>query len=60
MGEPPYATADFNSGYSGTTVLIMIIETRYRGHTDDDAYDWARERLTEILSLLGEPAGDPA
>ncbi|MCR6712845.1 MAG: aminoglycoside phosphotransferase family protein [Demequina sp.] len=46
--------------YTLYLVLIMIIETRYRGHTDDDAYDWARERLTEILSLLGEPAGDPA
>jgi aminoglycoside phosphotransferase (APT) family kinase protein len=34
-------------------VLIMIIETVYRGHTDTKQYDWARERLTEIIASLG-------
>jgi aminoglycoside phosphotransferase (APT) family kinase protein len=34
-------------------VLIMIIETVYRGHTDTQQYDWARERLTETMVLFG-------
>lgn len=34
-------------------VLIMIIETVYRGHTDTQQYDWARERLTETMALFG-------
>jgi len=33
--------------------LIMVIETVYRGHTDTRQYDWAREQLTEIMTLLG-------
>jgi aminoglycoside phosphotransferase (APT) family kinase protein len=35
-------------------ILIMIIETEYRGHTDTKQYDWARERLHEAMALLGE------
>jgi aminoglycoside phosphotransferase (APT) family kinase protein len=34
-------------------VLIMIIETVYRGHTDTGQYDWAREQLTETMARLG-------
>ena len=34
-------------------VLIMIIETVYRGHTDTQQYDWARDRLTETMALFG-------
>jgi aminoglycoside phosphotransferase (APT) family kinase protein len=34
-------------------ILIMIIETVYRGHTDTQQYDWARERLTEAMALFG-------
>jgi aminoglycoside phosphotransferase (APT) family kinase protein len=34
-------------------ILIMIIETEYRGHTDTQQYDWARERLTEAMALFG-------
>ena len=34
-------------------ILIMIIETVYRGHTDTRQYDWARERLTEAMGLFG-------
>jgi aminoglycoside phosphotransferase (APT) family kinase protein len=34
-------------------VLIMVIETAYRGHADTTSYVWARERLTEIMALLG-------
>ncbi|WP_328865860.1 phosphotransferase family protein [Streptomyces sp. NBC_00304] len=34
-------------------VLIMVIETVYRGHTDSNQYDWARPRLDEAMALLG-------
>jgi aminoglycoside phosphotransferase (APT) family kinase protein len=36
--------------YTLYLVLIMIIETEYRGHTDPAAYDWARERLRELMA----------
>ncbi|MET0496016.1 MAG: aminoglycoside phosphotransferase family protein [Actinoplanes sp.] len=39
--------------YTLHLVLIMIIETVYRGHTDTQQYDWARERLTEMMGLFG-------
>jgi aminoglycoside phosphotransferase (APT) family kinase protein len=39
--------------YSLHLCLIMVIETVYRGHTDSGQYDWARERLTEVMTLLG-------
>jgi aminoglycoside phosphotransferase (APT) family kinase protein len=32
--------------------LILVIETVYRGHTDTRQYHWARERLTESMTLL--------
>ncbi|WP_406349929.1 phosphotransferase family protein [Streptomyces sp. NBC_00658] len=34
-------------------MLIMVIETVYRGHTDTAQYEWAREQLTEVMGLLG-------
>ena len=34
-------------------IMIMIIETNYRGHTDTKQYDWARERMQELLALFG-------
>lgn len=34
-------------------VLIMIIETVYRGHTHRREYDWARGQLTDVMALLG-------
>ncbi|MEV5683483.1 MULTISPECIES: phosphotransferase family protein [unclassified Streptomyces] len=34
-------------------VLVMAIETVYRGHTDTEQYDWARLRIDEAMSLLG-------
>lgn len=34
-------------------LLIMVIETVYRGHTDTSQYDWARERLSEVMALFG-------
>jgi aminoglycoside phosphotransferase (APT) family kinase protein len=39
--------------YTMYLIAIMIIETRYRGHTDDDQYDWARARLDEFMALFG-------
>lgn len=36
-------------------MLIMVIETVYRGHTDTDQYDWARPQLDEIMRLLARP-----
>ena len=37
--------------------LIMVVETVYRGHADTRQYDWAREQLTAIMTLLGQRAG---
>ncbi|MFI6874615.1 phosphotransferase family protein [Streptomyces sp. NPDC050400] len=34
-------------------MLIMVIETVYRGHTDTKQYDWARPHLDEAMALLG-------
>lgn len=34
-------------------LLVMVIETVYRGHTDTTQYDLARDRLTEVMALLG-------
>jgi aminoglycoside phosphotransferase (APT) family kinase protein len=34
-------------------LLIMVIETVYRGLTDTAQYDIARKRLTEVMALLG-------
>jgi aminoglycoside phosphotransferase (APT) family kinase protein len=38
--------------YSLYLVLVMVIETVYRGYTDAARYDWARRRLTEVMALL--------
>ncbi|MGC4175155.1 phosphotransferase family protein [Demequina sp.] len=40
--------------YTLYLVLIMVIETRYRGHEDDKQYDWARERLDELMAIYGK------
>lgn len=42
--------------YTLYLVLIMVIETNYRGHEDTTQYDWARERVSETMGLLGQPA----
>lgn len=34
-------------------MLIMVIETVYRGHTDTRQYDWARPNLAEAMAVLG-------
>lgn len=42
--------------YTLYLILIMIIETNYRGHTDTTQYDWARDRLREVMALFGRGA----
>jgi aminoglycoside phosphotransferase (APT) family kinase protein len=37
-------------------MLIMVIETVYRGHTDARQYNWARGQLADVLALLGRPS----
>lgn len=37
-------------------MLIMVIETVYRGHTNPWEYDWARGHLTDVMALLGRPS----
>ena len=39
--------------YTLHLVLIMVIETVYRGHADTAQYDWAREQLTGTMALFG-------
>ena len=39
--------------YNVHLLLIMIIETNYRGHTDMSQYDTARIRLTSVLENFG-------
>lgn len=65
FGEPAaflrgYGIAEFTEAeqvrrklYCLYLVLIMVIETVYRGHADTVQYDWARVRLTETMALLG-------
>jgi aminoglycoside phosphotransferase (APT) family kinase protein len=36
--------------YTLYLVIVMIVETRYRGHTDPGQYDWARERMAELVA----------
>jgi len=54
-----YGHGEFTAGqrqrrrlYTLYLVLIMIIETDYRGHTDTNQYDWARKRLAEVMALF--------
>jgi aminoglycoside phosphotransferase (APT) family kinase protein len=35
-------------------ILIMIIETDFRGHTDTVQYDWARDRMVEVMAMFGQ------
>ena len=35
-------------------MLVMVIETVYRAHTDTAQYDWARPQLDEIMDLLAQ------
>ncbi len=42
--------------YSLHLVLVMVIETVYRGHADTKQYDWARHQLNAVMDLLGQRA----
>jgi len=39
--------------YTLHLLLIMVIETVYRGHTDSTQYDWCREQLGACMALFG-------
>ena len=39
--------------YTLHLVLVMIIETSYRGHEDPGQYDMARAALVQVMALLG-------
>ncbi|RRS01341.1 phosphotransferase family protein [Glycomyces terrestris] len=39
--------------YNLYLLLIMVIETDYRGHTEPTQYDWARARLADLMALFG-------
>ena len=41
--------------YTLHLVVIMAIETVYRGHTTPTQYDWARVQIDTMMSLLTEP-----
>ncbi|MER7810977.1 aminoglycoside phosphotransferase family protein [Streptomyces sp900116325] len=39
--------------YTLYLLLIMVIETVYRGHTDTKQYDWARTQLDALMAQFG-------
>jgi len=39
--------------YSLYLALIMIVETKFRGHTDTEVYDWARRELDALMTAFG-------
>ena len=39
--------------YSLHLILVMVIETVYRGHADPRQYRWARGQLTDVMALFG-------
>ncbi|WP_062517803.1 phosphotransferase family protein [Demequina gelatinilytica] len=43
--------------YSLYLALIMVVETRYRGHTDTVVYDFGRTELDRVLAALGRTRG---
>ncbi|MGW7434151.1 phosphotransferase family protein [Streptomyces sp. NPDC054861] len=57
-GHRPFTPAERTRRrlYNLHLALIQIIETDFRAYTDTEQYDWARERLSETLALLGGPA----
>lgn len=40
--------------YTLYLVLIMVIETKYRGHTEPTQYEWARARLAELMTQFAD------
>jgi len=39
--------------YTLYLILIMIIETHYRGHETPQQYDWARAQLVDLMGAFG-------
>ena len=39
--------------YSLALALVMIVETKYRGHTDAEVYDFGRRHLDQLMYELG-------
>ena len=39
--------------YTLYLILIMVIETHYRGHETPQQYDWARAQLDELMDAFG-------
>ena len=39
--------------YSLYLAVIMIVETRYRGHTDTEVYDFGRRELDALMAAFG-------
>ncbi|WP_394552432.1 phosphotransferase family protein [Agromyces sp. MMS24-JH15] len=39
--------------YSLYLSVIMVVETKYRGHTDTDVYDFGRTALDAVMAALG-------
>jgi hypothetical protein len=42
--------------YTLHLLLIMVIETVYRGHTEPSRYGWAKARLAEVMAGFGHRA----
>jgi aminoglycoside phosphotransferase (APT) family kinase protein len=42
--------------YSLHMLLVMVIETVYRGHAEPGQYDWARARLAELVASFADRA----
>ena len=69
LGDPTgflrgYGKTDFTTTerqrrrlYTLYLILIMVVETNFRGHADTRQYDWARERLTEVITLFDPMVG---
>lgn len=54
-GQRPLTTSETlrRKLYCLHLIMIMIIETDYRAHTDTVQYDWARRRMDEVMALFG-------
>ncbi|WP_045741742.1 phosphotransferase family protein [Actinoplanes rectilineatus] len=50
-GQPPLTAVqrDRRWLYSVYLLVAMVVETRYRGHTTTDQYDWARSQLRALF-----------
>jgi len=40
--------------YSLYVVLVLVIETVYRGHTESGQYDWSRKQLDQLMAMFGQ------